>query len=322
MWLCAYVFIYIHSYSIYCPLKLFESSEIKIKSKRRPKNQRSKQKSNARLPNCSGYGSTMNGKNGKRKKHVLAPASVKRAMLLQANRFHVLSTDSDKRPAHTPFVKNTDENKKGRPPPIIVTGKTYAETKTVLDVLSLTDYALKITAIGIKIQFDNDKDYSATCVYLRDEKIEHFTHKKKEEKSFKAVMYGLPKTDLAKLKQFFDTRLNINTNGIFEIKTKSNDPNSAIYLFHFNKKDISMEVLNKIKVVNQTIVKWAPYSPKFKGPTQCRLCTMYGHGAENCYRKKICIYCASSDHESAKCGMCPSNANASTNVDGAVFQML
>lgn len=133
-------------------------------------------------------------------------------------------------------------------------------------------------------------------------------------------MYGLPKTDLNEIKQFFDTRLNIATNGIFEIKTKSNDPNTAIYLFHFNKKDISMQVLNKIKVVNQTIVKWAPYSPKFKGPTQCRLCTMYGHCAENCHRKKICIYCASSERESAKFGMCPTNANASTNVNGAVFK--
>lgn len=262
----------------------------------------------------------MNGKSEKRRnKHVLAPASVKRA-LLQSNKFHVLSTDNDKRPAHTPFAKNTSENKKGTPPPIIVTGKSYADTKTILNVLSLTDYALKITAIGIKIQLENESEYDATCVYLRDEKIEHYTHKKKEEKSFKAVMYGLPQADLAELKQFFDSRLNIATNGIFEIKTKSNDPNTAIYLFHFNKKDISMEVLNKIKVVNQTIVKWAPYSPKFKGPTQCRLCTMYGHGAENCHRKKICIHCASSEHDSTKCGMCPSNANASSNVNGAVFK--
>lgn len=76
-----------------------------------------------------------------------------------------------------------------------------------------------------------------------------------------------------------------------------------------------MEVLNKIKVVNQTIVKWAPYSPKFKG-----FCTMYGHGAENRHRKKICIYCASSEHESSKCGMCPTNAKATANVSGAIFK--
>lgn len=81
-----------------------------------------------------------------------------------------------------------------------------------------------------------------------------------------------------------------------------------------------MEVLNKVKVVNHTIVKWAPYSPKFKGPTQCRLCTMYGHGAENCKRNKICCYCASKDHESNTCGLCPANTNTTSNVTGAVYK--
>lgn len=68
------------------------------------------------------------------------------------------------------------------------------------------------------------------------------------------------------------------------------------------------------------MVKWAPYSPKFKGPTQCRLCTMYGHGAENCNRAKICGYCASKEHDSSNCGMCPANASTTTNVSGAVFK--
>lgn len=101
-------------------------------------------------------------------------------------------------------------------------------------------------------------------------KIEHYTHKKKQDKAFKAVMYGLPQADIDELKKYFELKLNMFPTAIYEIKTKKNDPNNAIYLFHFNKKDISMEVLNKVKVVQHTIVKWAPYSPKFKGPTQCR----------------------------------------------------
>lgn len=47
--------------------------------------------------------------------------------------------------------------------------------------------------------------------------------------------------------------------------------------------------------MNHIIVKWAPYAPKFKGPTQCRSCTMYGHGAENCHRPKVCVYCAATE---------------------------
>lgn len=79
-----------------------------------------------------------------------------------------------------------------------------------------------------------------------------------------------------------------------------------------------MNDLSKVKVVNHTVIKWAPYSPKFRGPTQCRSCTMYGHGAENCKRRKICMYCASSEHEMKNCGLNPANAGTSAIVSGAI----
>lgn len=182
-------------------------------------------------------GSTMSGNNKRRNKHVLAPASVKRALLAENNTTCLRAMLIRHRLIYRSSRITSKKNKR-RPPSIIITNKTYTETRALLNVLSLSDYALKVTIDGMKIQFDNDSDYDATCVYLRDEKIEHFTHKKKEDKSFKAVMYGLPKTDLNELKQFFDSRLNIATNGIYEIKTNSTDHDTAIYLFHFNKKDI------------------------------------------------------------------------------------
>lgn len=258
---------------------------------------------------------------GKRKnKHVLAPLSVKRA-LLKANRFHPLATDSNRQATTTPsFVNDADRKNQERLPPIVVTSKTFNEVKPMIDAIKATKFAIKIISIGVKIQFDDEKEFDTACAYFQREKIEHFTHKKKQDKAFKAVMYGLPKVETSEVKEYFENRLNIVPLAIFEIKSKNADPNNAIYLFHFNKKDISMEVLNKVKVVNHTIVKWAPYSPKFKGPTQCRVCTMYGHGAENCNRNKVCCYCASSDHESKNCGMCPANANTTANVTGAIYK--
>lgn len=258
--------------------------------------------------------------NGKRKnKHVLAPLSVKRA-LLQKNRFHLLTSDSHQQASTSLFVKNDEQEIRERLPPIIITGKTFNEIRPMLLSMKVNKFALKIISIGVKIQFDCEKEYDVACKYFRGNKIEHFTHKKRPDKAFKAVMYGLPKIELNEVKEYFETRLNILPTAVFEIKTKNNDPNNAIYLFHFNKKDITMEVLHKVKVVNHTIVKWAPYSPKFKGPTQCRLCTMYGHGAENCNRNKICGYCASNEHESKNCGMCLANANTTTNVTGALYK--
>lgn len=135
---------------------------------------------------------------------------------------------------------------------------------------------------------------------------------------FKVVMYGHPKTDPNDLKSYFVKELNIETNAVYEIKTKSGDPNNAIFLFHFNKSAITMSDLSKVKVVNHTVVRWAPYSPKLKGPTQCRSCTMYGHGAENCHRKPICLYCASTTHEANKCALNPLNPAAAKS--GTVFR--
>lgn len=176
----------------------------------------------------------------RKNKHVLAPLSVKRA-LLKANRFHPLSADSNQQATTSSFVNNAEPNKQERPPPIIVTGKTYAEGKPMLDAIKAKDFALKIITIGVKIQFDNDEEYDAACTHFRAKNIEHFTHKKKQNKAFKAVMYGLPKVDLNEIKSYFKERLNIVPIALFEIKTKSNDLNNAIYLFHFSKKDISTE---------------------------------------------------------------------------------
>lgn len=258
---------------------------------------------------------------GKRKnKHVLAPLTMKRA-LLKANRFHPLAVDSNRPATTTPtYVNDVNQKNKDKLPPIVITGKTYTEVKTMLAAIKATKFAVKIISIGVKIQFDDEPEFDTACAYFREKKIEHYTHKKKQDKAFKAVMYGLPQVDISEVKEYFEKRLNIVPIAIHEIKTKKSDPNNAIYLFHFDKKVVSMEVLNKVKVVNYTIVKWAPYSPKFKGPTQCRVCTMYGHGAENCNRNKVCCYCASSDHESKNCGMCPANANTSSNVTGAIFK--
>lgn len=143
------------------------------------------------------------------------------------------------------------------------------------------------------------------------------THKSKENKLFKAVLYGLPKTDVDEIKQYFKNQLNLVPIEVFEMKTKSTDPNRAIYLFHFDKNIVSRQILQQIKTILNVVVRWAAYSPKYKGPTQCRNCTMYGHGADNCCRKAICVFCFC---ETKSCPMNPTNASTSTIVPGAVFK--
>lgn len=192
-----------------------------------------------------------------------------------------------------------------RPPPIILTDTGHNDIHEAMLKLQITNFSLKVTSIGVRVQTFSD---------------EYFSHKSKSDKVFKVVMYGNPKTDFDDLKENCEANLNIVPIEIFELKTISNDPNNAIYLFHFNKTEVTTSDLTKVKVVNHTVIRWAPYSPKFKWPTQCRSCTMYGHGAENCKRNKICMCCASSQHEMKNCGLNPANAGTTSMESGAVFK--
>lgn len=247
----------------------------------------------------------------KRKKYAAATLSKKQCnTLLTANRYHVLANDAD----------NGEQKSNDRPPPIILTDTAHNEIHAAMLKLGIEKFSLKVTSIGVRVQTFDDDSYKKLRANLDLNKFEYFSHKSKNDKAFKAVMYGLPKTDLTELKEFFKTNLNIAPIEVFELNTKSSDPNNAIYLFHFNKKEISMSDLAKVKCVFHTVIRWAPYSPKFKGPTQCRSCTMYGHGAENCKRNKICMYCASSTHEMKVCPMNPTNAGTSPNSSGAILK--
>lgn len=247
----------------------------------------------------------------KRKKYTAAPLSMKQCnTLLTANRYHVLANDAD----------NAEPKLSERPPPIILTDTSHNDIHKAMLTLGITNFSLKVTSIGVRVQTFGDSDCKKLRANLDLNKFEYFSHKSKSDKVFKAVMYGHPQTDINELKECFKTSLNIVPIEVFELKTRGKDPNNAIYLFHFNKKEVSMNDLAKVRVVNHTVIRWAPYSPKFKGPTQCCSCTMYGHGAENCKRHKICMYCASNEHETKDCGLNPSNTSANPIVNGAIFK--
>lgn len=247
----------------------------------------------------------------KRKKYAAAPLSKKQcSTLLTANRYHVLANDAD----------NAETKTSDRPPPIILTDTAHSDIYKAMQTLGIANFSLKVTSIGVRVQTFDASDYKKLRANLDLNKFEYFSHKSKSDKVFKVVMYGHPKTDINELKECFKSSLNIVPIEVFELKTKSNDPNNAIYLFHFNKKEVSMKDSAKVRVVNHTVIRWAPYSPKFKGPTQCRSCTMYGHGAENRKRHKICMYCASKEHEMKDCRMNPANAGTNSTVNGAIFE--
>lgn len=202
---------------------------------------------------------------------------------------------------------------KEKPPPLITTGN--CNVNELMREMKITNYTYKQMTIGNKILLFNEEERKRCQRHLIDRRIEFYTHRARGNKVFKAVVYGLPQTDVNQLKVYFNRALNIKPLEIFEMNTKNKNIHNALYLFHFNKDEITMADLRKIKVINHTIVKWMPYSPKFKGPTQCRNCGMYGHGTENCHRNKICLLCASTGHNSKDCYL-----NQQTENTGAIFK--
>lgn len=199
-----------------------------------------------------------------------------------------------------------------KPPPIVITGT--CNVNDIMRELKITQYTFKRMSIGYKVMLDNEEEHAKCKTLLIAKKIEFYSHRPRGNKLLKAVLYGLPQTDVNQLKIYFNKNINLKPLDIFEMNTKNKNVHNSLYLFHFDKNDASMSDLrNKIKVINHTLIKWMPYSPKYKGPTQCRNCSMYGHGSENCHRGTICLFCASIEHSSKDCKL---SANKAENNDG------
>lgn len=166
----------------------------------------------------------------------------------------------------------------------------------------ITDYTYKQTTLGMKIFVQSKADFDTLVASMIDKKVEFYTHRSSEEKIMKVVLRGLPQMDIDELKTHFATELNVRPLDIFLMKTKNENIHSALYLVHLNKNDIAFNDLLKIKAINHTIIKWAYYKPKYRGPTICNKCSCYGHGAINCNRTPHCLLCAG-PHEAKNCAL-------------------
>lgn len=207
----------------------------------------------------------------------------KQSRILQSNPFGALAhlddddentsaSESDDIRAHTHNTHSNNQNNTIKTPPIITTGNY--NVNEIMRVLNITKYTYKQMSIGTKILIENKEEHDKCQKYLTEKKIEFYSHRPRGNKILKAVVYGLPQTDTNQLKLYFNRTLHIDPIEIYEMNTKNKDKNNSLYLFHFNKDQITMNGIRKIKVISHTIVKWMPYSPKFKGPTQCRNCTV------------------------------------------------
>lgn len=226
--------------------------------------------------------------------------------LLAQNKYFTLSSDEEE----VEMADNTNSSSRSKratssrintkPPPIIITDTRYNKIELILDETNIKIYNYKQIALGIKIFLQSKEDFDSLIATLKGKEVEFYTHRYSEEKILKVVLYGLPQMDIEELKAHFTSESNIKPTNIFQMKTKTNNIHNATYLIHLNKNDLTYNDILKIKSINHTLIKWAHYKPKFKGPTLCNKCSSYGHGAQNCNRTAHCTLCAG-EHESKDC---------------------
>lgn len=217
------------------------------------------------------------------------------------NRFDIL--DNNNVASTSKDVKKSIEVSKKvyKPSPIIITDvskKLMAVDK--LKDFNFSEYSIKNMSVGFKILLNSDSDFQSFSNYLLDQNIEFYSHSTKNEKIFKVILYGLPKVDISVIKNDLQDH-NVIPISIDELQSKFSNENNAVYLLKFQANCVTLSFLKKIKCICHTIVKWKPYSNKFKGPTLCRNCSMFGHGASNCHRRYVCSLCASNDHNMDNC---------------------
>lgn len=215
------------------------------------------------------------------------------------NIFKCLDNDTKKVYKNTTNEKAPKINKPYKPPPLILTDKSF-KIDQFLACNEVTKYNIKLLSIGTKIFFENDNDLLKISNALKQANVEHFTYASKDIKTYKVVLAGLPEIPTEVINEELKS-LNVHPCQIVQMTLKNPNPHRALYLVHLNGKENTFQDIQRIQAICHTLVKWSKYKPRARNVTQCRNCTMYGHGTRNCFRKPTCSLCASVDHSQQNC---------------------
>lgn len=208
------------------------------------------------------------------------------------NYFSILGANKD--------LKNKDQVEKlPKFPPFVITSIiSHKEVVGFLSAVKISNFNIKIQSIGVKIFVYSSDDYNKFADHLKSENIEFFSYEAKHDKALKVVLYGLPMMDINDIDGDLKSNHNVTPTSVEVLKSNSNTDQHTLYLLSF--KSINFGLLKQIKSIKNTIINWRMYSPKYKGPTQCNNCSLYGHGARFCRRLSRCSLCTQ-NHSTLTC---------------------
>lgn len=247
-------------------------------------------------------------KNGieKRRKEITSSRDQQKNSLHSKNRFGIL--DIGEKTSSSTEVNDPRIPIKAHIPPIVVDrSHPFTEVQSLLGEL----YIYKKTSIGTKVFSRNKEDYTKCKEILLSKCYQFHSFRAKDEQIFTVYLYGLPQIETSLINEELAT-YNIFPQNNMEIITRFTTKDDAVYKIQFKKRAFQISHLKNITTIRNIKIKWKPYKPKKRNessPTLCWKCLMYGHGGENCYRKMICVTCASPDHPSSDCPLLKKDNN-------------
>lgn len=220
------------------------------------------------------------------------------------NQNNIFNTLPDDVPNVEVDINNSHRSKasKTRCPPITVAG---IGTKHLRQLLSSKEvpqekYNMKLIKNGVQLIVADKEQFQKSVDVLKQGQIQFFTYLPPEDTPVKIILSGLALYDLEEL------RSELNCYGVqpVEIKVfsvkKTDVEDDVLYLLHFQKGQVKLNELKKIKALFSTMVSWRYFVKNKSDVVQCHRCQRYGHGKTNCNMLPLCVKCGER-HETIQC---------------------
>ena len=157
-------------------------------------------------------------------------------------------------------------------PPITILKCKIEEIHALCKLMKITDYSIRKISIGIKLFLNSQADFESMRNSLNN-KYEYFTYATKNEKPYKALLFGLEKKDpKIILKMLIDKGLKCLDVKLVT-KTFSYNAEYVIYVVYFQRQTITLKELRQnYSVLNFLKVRWEHQRANKSRVSQCYNC--------------------------------------------------
>ena len=187
-------------------------------------------------------------------------------------------------------------------PPLMV--KHIPLNKLVSSMASIGVVAeYKLCRIGTKVILRTKTEYDRVVSFLKEAKLEFFTHDIPGDKPFRVVIRGLPNFDPKTIEAEIKDRYKLAPTAVFRMTRRDEKTKSypdSLFLLHFKKGTVTLNALQAIRSLFSIIIRWEPYRGSRQDVTQCQRCLNFGHGTRNCHVNPRCSICAQ-EHATSDC---------------------